>query len=447
MALSANSVFEVQTGGNDTNGGGFVTGAAGTDYSLVAAKRSGTGTDDSTTDAVANGTTTITSATANFQASIVGNIIYLQGGTGALAATRRQVTARTNATTITVDATVAAGTGITMNVGGALASIGGAGSITLVSGNIIYIKAGTYTIASASTNIATGCFSKTLTLKIEGYQTSRGDLGTPPLLQASGISTFVIIALSTSAGSVVRNISFDGASLTSSRGMSLRGIMDKCTFVNCTNTAATITTGCATNSIASGCTGNAFSGPAFYGCVAHTNSGRGFISGSAQGVFDRCISYGNTGANGIGFEINGEGYIISNCVTYNNAAAGFRNVADGNIFINCIAEDNTAEGFLNTAANLSLLHGCAAFSNSTDFSLGTDNFTTNDEDITGSSSFFVNAASANFGLNSNSPGGEDLKAVGHPGAFANGTTTGYLDIGAAQHQDSGTGGGEHSSVF
>ena len=52
MALSANSVFEVRTAGNDTNGGGFVTGAAGTDYSQQDAKNTA-GSDISTTDAVA----------------------------------------------------------------------------------------------------------------------------------------------------------------------------------------------------------------------------------------------------------------------------------------------------------------------------------------------------------------------------------------------------------
>lgn len=64
MSLSAATVFEVRPGaGNSTNGGGFVAGATGTDYSQQNNKNSGS-TDKSTTDAVANGTTTITSATA-----------------------------------------------------------------------------------------------------------------------------------------------------------------------------------------------------------------------------------------------------------------------------------------------------------------------------------------------------------------------------------------------
>ena len=125
MAISNTQVLEVRTAGNDTNGGGFNSAAAGVDYSQQDTKNT-VGNNISTTDAVANGTTTITSATATFTADIVGNLIYLQGGTGALAAGWYQVNTFTNGTTIVVDRTVAAGTGITMNIGGAMASIGGA---------------------------------------------------------------------------------------------------------------------------------------------------------------------------------------------------------------------------------------------------------------------------------------------------------------------------------
>ena len=81
MALAAASVFEVRTAGNDTNGGGFVTGAAGTDYSQQDAKNSG-GADSSVTDGVTAGTTTVTSLTAAFGTTIVGNIIYIGVGSG-----------------------------------------------------------------------------------------------------------------------------------------------------------------------------------------------------------------------------------------------------------------------------------------------------------------------------------------------------------------------------
>ncbi len=444
MAFNANTKFDMQTGGNDTNGGGFNYGTgSGTDYALQAAKRTATGTDDSTTDCVANGTTTLTSATANFSTAIVGNIIYLQGGTGALAATRRQVATRVNATTITVDATVATGNTITMNIGGSLLTLGGFGAIATVAGNTLNIKSGTYTITSATANVAGGCFSKTSNITIEGYGTNYGDRGTPPLLQASGISTFTMVLMTTTSGAVVRNVNFDGASLTSSRAVNIRGLVDTVSAVNCTNTALVITSGSMVNCIVSGCTGTAYSGGgSYYACVAHTNAGRGFNIGTNSGV-SRCISYSNTGANGIGFDnSNGEGVIFSNCVAYANAQQGFRNADEGCTYINCIAEDNTGIGFESTGANLAQYFNCAAFSNSTDFSIGTDPASINVGSIIGAATFFVNAAAGDFGLNGGE--GADLKGVGFPTPeFPGGLTENFVDIGASQSEGGGAPGGSY----
>src|ERR1700742_5059016 len=133
MALSANTVLEVRLTGDDTNGGGFVTGASGTDWSLQNAAQY------SVTDAVANGTNVVSSATGSFGADAIGNLAYLQGGSGSLAADRYQITARTS-TSITLDRNVAAGTGITLKIGGALASPGMAAAVATVAGMIVYIK-------------------------------------------------------------------------------------------------------------------------------------------------------------------------------------------------------------------------------------------------------------------------------------------------------------------
>src|SRR6266851_651165 len=123
MALNSNCVFEVRTAGTDTNGGGFKSTApvGSTDYSQQDAKNT-VGNNISTTDAVAAGTTTITSATASFTSAIVGNVVYLTGGTGTIAAQWREVLTFVNVTTVTIDASIAVSTGMTMNIGGALAS-------------------------------------------------------------------------------------------------------------------------------------------------------------------------------------------------------------------------------------------------------------------------------------------------------------------------------------
>src|SRR3990167_5004487 len=77
MALPATTVWEVRTDGNDANGGGFVTGGAGTDRSQQAAAQI------AYTDLVIGGTTTeLTSAAFPFSAAEVGNILNVTGGTG-----------------------------------------------------------------------------------------------------------------------------------------------------------------------------------------------------------------------------------------------------------------------------------------------------------------------------------------------------------------------------
>src|SRR4051794_28973064 len=107
LGCQAARMWEVRTAGADTNGGGYVSG--GTDYSQNDHKNAAgcvscgsTTANLSTTDAVANGTTTITSASAAFTSSITGNMIYLQGGSGSLAAGWYQAT-YVSSTSITVD--------------------------------------------------------------------------------------------------------------------------------------------------------------------------------------------------------------------------------------------------------------------------------------------------------------------------------------------------------
>lgn len=150
MALNAAIVWEVRTTGADTNGGGFKTGATGTDWSQQNAAQY------AVTDGVTAGTTTITSITANFGTDVVGNVIYVAGGTGSVAAGWYEIISRTNSTTIVVDRStgLTAGTGVTLNIGGALASPGQASALG-VDGNKYYIKAGTYTITSSITD--SGC--------------------------------------------------------------------------------------------------------------------------------------------------------------------------------------------------------------------------------------------------------------------------------------------------
>lgn len=441
MALSANTVWEVRTAGSDTNGGGFVRGAAGTDFSQANSANSGS-SNKSTTNAVAAGTTTITSATANFTAAIVGNIVYFAGGTGSIAATWRQVTAFTNSTTITIDTLIASSTGMTMNIGGAMGSLGNVGALILQS-HAVFIKSGTYSITSASTNIPGGCFSSSAALiQIQGYGVSRNDFGTAPVLQASGISTFTILTVS-GVGPLLQNLTFNGASLTSSRGLSMTsgatsGLAYLCTGENCTNSALVVATNQAVlhTCQATGCsTAVAISAQNCFQCESYLNSFSGF-SGASESIYSFCLAYRNSGTTSDGFAPAGNA-ILLNCDSYGNGRDGVR--AAGTIMvINCIAEANVGYG-VNGNSQVARITNLGTYNNGS----GATNLTATVGDfsfglVAASSSFFVSALSGNFALNNTAGAGAAARGAGLPGEFPAGTTTGYIDMGGAQHPDTPT---------
>lgn len=435
MALSVNSVFEVRTTGNDTNGGGFVTGASGTDYSQQDAKNT-VGSDISTTDAVANGTTTVTSVLANFSVNIIGNIIYISGAW-------YQVTARASTTSITVDRTIGAAAGLTMNIGGAFASLGIISSIGIVSGTLIWVKSGSYTVTSGIAGVSGGCFSSSLgILSIQGYGSVRGDLGTAPVFTASGISTFVFITAS-GADTSCYNISFDGAGLTSSRAFVVRGVGFKLTASNCTNSAfiksnSTVWVRC----VATGCsTATPFLSGIFVECIAHDNTVTAFIIEPGDSCI-RCIADSNTGASTDGFFAE-LATLTSNCIAYGNGRDGFRFNDDGIVIQNSIAEGNTGIGINVNANDAVLLNNNATYNNTGGGISGTTGkgiINLNPVTLTGSP--FTNAANQDFSLNNTASAGASCRAAGYPGALPIGGT-GYLDIGVLQHQDpaGGSGGG------
>lgn len=379
------------------------------------------------TDMVVGATTTqFTSVAHPVGKNFIGNIISVVSG----ATVQRVAVISTSTITATCDKSLGTAAQIGVGaLGGCVASLGLIGSVA-VAVNTIYIKQGAYSVTSASTNISGGCFAvSSSSIIIEGYNSIRADLGTAPILTASGISTFVIVSY-TGANGNVRNITADGASLTSSRGFALGSGAYKLTGQNCTNSAFSLAgsgvmlvfckaTGCSTTTAFSGNVGTCV------WCEAYSNTFSGFSVGYT--IF--CLSYSNTGATTDGFNLI-SGCI--NCVAYANGRDGFRSPAGFISIANCIAESNTGSGF--SISNLNLIN-CAAFSNSG----GNTTFTTNrgftTGFVTGVSSFFVAAASGNFALNNTVGAGAAARAVGIPGVFPTGTTTGYMDIGAAQHAD------------
>jgi len=454
MALAATVVLELRTTGSDTNGGGFKPGASGTDWSQQDSPQY------SVTDGVTAGTTTITSATANFGTDVVGNVMYVEGGTGSVVADWYEITSRTNSSTIVVDRStgLTSGTGVTLKIGGALASPGQASAVANKTAGIdVWQKAGTYTLTSSTANIAGGRVNLTAgganaanVTKWEGYQTTRGDRGTRPVISAGAVTSVTLFTVA-QLSVVVDNIIFDGNSGASTTGFSVvssRGSAQRLHVQNTTVKGLNIEGGCfAYRCTATGCSGtSAFymgvgSGQVIMDCEAYGNTTHGFNGEALSYSVIRCISSANTGTTD-GFNISSTGVTIESCVAYGNGRHGFNFAPLGTIGVtNCIAEGNTNTGFKAASVGQNIfLQNCAAYNNTT-ANYDTTNLPNRTDCLTGSASYFTNPGSGDFSLNNTADGGAAARATGTPGVMPRGTTTGYRDIGVAQHQDAGGSGG------
>lgn len=234
-AIPANSVWEVRTTGSDTNGGAFVVGATGTDMSQFDNKNAASCTlcqsatvNISVADGVTAGTTTITSLTANFSAAIVGNVIYVAGGTGTITGAWYEVATFTNSTTVLVDRStgLTTGTGVTVNIGGALATINQlATTLTAVATfpvkcfaktGVGYTTATAIVLPSAGTPNGSGMNSELI-----GYTTTRGDGGMAVLTNTALTGGGEVVLFTLGAAWTVKYLTIDCASFAFCSGVAL----------------------------------------------------------------------------------------------------------------------------------------------------------------------------------------------------------------------------------
>lgn len=456
MAINAAVVWEIRTAGATDAGAGFRSGGSGSDRSQQ----------DSVQVNIDNATITCTTPGANSNtltftagytptAADVGNVVYISGGTN-INAGFYEITAQSSTTWTLSGAgnlTTAGGAGstITGKMGGASSNPGRVCG-GMVTGNDIYQKSGTYSITSASSNVSGGCCSPTggssqsNTAKWWGYNSTRGDGGTAPLLQASGISTFTLIAIPD--GFDLWNVGVDGASLTSSRGIANTTGYPRvrfCYALNCTNTglygaggAASLLYGC----YATGCSTQAaivqWTRSVF--CVAYSNTITGFSTTGSTVMY--CISVSNSGASSHGFDI-GIGGTAINCTADANGGNGF-NLSGASqraqTCLFCLSTNNgqsgTGYGFQATSSltDNAYLFNCAAYGNasgdvhSTSIPSGQQiNF------VSLSADPYVNRAGGNYALNSTAGGGVACRQITF--AFTGVSTTSYAYIGAVGPQD------------
>lgn len=442
MPLAATCQWEVRTGGSDDNGGAFNSAAAaGTDYSQQdTAQKTGT---DLTMHPTLN--TRVQPVLAGVAAADVGNVIQIRAGTGWTTGWY-EITAQ-DGTYWTLDRSPAAAGSAnlgTYSMGGALASPGKLGealanSNSRASGMNCWIKSGTYTITTTAANVSNGRVSlpSAIMLKVEGYNSTRGDLGTKPILSAGSQTSFTIFTTNgdfNNKQQFIINLEFNGNSQTSVRGISaiVNSYKDRiwrCRAKNCTNVGF-FGSSDFVECVAESCNiGFQPSGVAtFYGCVSFSSTSDGFLLSStvANMSMVNCISYSNGGK---GFNTSsGYTHTFVNCVAHGNTGDGFDFQTYGmQVAINCIATSNGGWGF-NLSNRDTFLLNCAGRSNTT----GNIDTTTvpfvNQGFVALTADPYQNAAGADFRLNSTAGGGAALRGLGIGVAGQ----TDSQDIGAVQ---------------
>jgi hypothetical protein len=448
MALVSTTVWEVRTTGTDANGGGFnpARGGGGVDRSQQDAAF--ITIDGAVITATVNATTTDLDLTGVAAiAAHLGNLVQITGGTAT--AGTYEIVAIPSGTQWRLDRSAGtAGQTATGAMGGAKGSPGGAFQFT-VGNNKVWVQAGTYPITSASTNISGGCIASNARV-LEGYQATRGDLGTRPIFQASGIVTATILAHSGNEA-LSLNVEIDGAGLAGIRGMShsTRSTLIGAIVRNCTNSGIFSTnaggslilnclvTGCSTAGRAYDITGGG--GGALANCVASGNTVTGF--GTDGVAVNACLAYNNTGATTDGFDTVGVGTAFTNCVAYANGRDGFNNSANASSgrWVNCISESNVRNGFNGGSGASRLVRiRCSTFGNAVATAGAVPDLLINN--ITTPVSAFVNPAAGNFLLNNVALAGADLRGTSYPATYPDGELS-ARDVGALQQSSGGGSGG------
>lgn len=449
MALSSSSVFEVRTTGSDNNGGGFVTGATGTDFSQQATAQFAL---SGLTTAAANAI--ILSASA--AATMVGNMINITGGTNFITGVY-QILSVSAGVSMTVDrnCTSAAGAAGTGNIGGAFATPAKLLSVLSVAGMTGWIAAGTYSIATGLTTTG-GVSAASGFARIEGYNTVRGDLGPPnsltlPLLK---LSAAVTLLTDGNGGFRFENLAFDGNSSTG-QAITITGsytTVFNSTIKNFRPTAnQTIQLGgTATNLIQCEVTGISGDQSAVYcngsghivNCYIHDNPTTAFFGLVQLNAFnfdiDGTIFANNTGAGCDAIHNNFIMGSVRRCTFYNNPRDGIQDTTNYNLYgeiSNNIFVSNAGVGLnlsvLSPGRQDSMVHHNAFFNNTSGSYSG---ILAGIGDVAMTANPFVGPSSGNFALNNTPGGGLAIRQVGFPGKLITGGT-GYVDIGPLQHQD------------
>ena len=450
MALAAATVWEVRGGaGADTNGGGFVTGASGTDYSQQnSAQYALTGL------ASAGSGNTILYASAS--ADMVGNIANAVSGTNVNTGYYQivsvsvgvSITFSTNNAGQSIASGVAAS--LVLNIGGALATVKQAVLNMGVGGMICYVKAATYTQTAVVTQAS---ISAGTTVTMIGYTSSRDDGGQATVTTATNSTN--LFQYSTGSNWVWQNFIFSNTAGTPAAGFinTNASYTMFLYFINCkftgftygvyvpSGSSVTMVLYCQNCWFTANTNGIYFNQSALHTIFldntlfnANTTDGVLVASGGVF-MFGRNTVFYNQGSKGISFTGTSSSSVsfylmLDNCAFVSNTSDGLADSysTSPSPFIaitNTIFDSNGGYGVnFSAAPNFCLMFNNAPRGNSP----SAYNNVTSVNDVSPSGSPFTNPSGLDFSLNSTAGQGAALSNTGFPGVLQKGGT-GYAQIG------------------
>lgn len=435
MALASTMVFEIRQTGADSNAGGFNSARGGTDYTLQDSPLINVSDGAST-----SGSAVITSATANFPADCVGNMISISGANAHF-----EIISRASATSITVDRTTGLITtsGLTLIVGGAWATPGRLttlGTSTFaVSGQKAWVKynATSYVCSTSTAGAAGPCqLVASVIFTVEGYDVTRGDrTGNRPTYKWTtnpGSLTYAFKALG-SVRQAFLNLAVDGNTVQTLVGgfdvSASRVSAAECAVSNCvpSGTVGYVAggTGPVVKCYGFNCIAPFTGGGTYVKCFADCNSIGSSTAYSTPTAAVKCVARNA----GTGFTA-GSGTLWSNC-TADVCGTGFGNSNQSTVD-SCLATNCTTVGF--QASTSHTYHNCAAWNNVANMSgtpLLNEGTWASGSSITSLTGNPYTSAGTDFRPNATSGAGLALWAA----ALDVYGQTAQQDVGALQHAD------------
>lgn len=454
-ALPAATTWEIRTTGSNGNGGCFITGASGTDFSQQNAAQS-SGTNLASVSALV-----VSSVTHNFVATDVGNCIQISGGTGFTAGFYQIVSVAINQATLDRSPGTVGVNGV-WAVGGALATPQTAWANTTAL-NTIYIKATANYVTTTNFAFSSTAGDGTFTI---GYTTTRGDNGQATLTTATNATILLNFNGNALKGINIANMIFSNSAGTRAALWQAGPGADMFNLIctNCVFDGGTLGIDGSNvvgfkfpqltivNSEIKNCTSHGIDtggGLSLWGSYVHNNAGnginiRGFTGISGNIFIENSIIKSNTLIGVMQNSANGSDlFVIKNSDIINNGSDGIQiintSTLPSGLLWNVLLDSNGGFGINNASGATAVYFSTQnnAFWNNTSGARSTWPVGSGDVNLTGDP--LVNRAGNNFALNNTAGAGASMRGAGFPGILQVGGT-GAADIGALQHVAAAGGG-------